>query len=60
MQFLVGQRAANNGWRLDYTIVNERLRPAIAEAEILSDVFGSDHCPVSVVLDVPLDETQLS
>jgi len=36
------------GRRLDYFFVNERLRPFIQGSEILSDVEGSDHCPVTV------------
>ncbi len=45
-----GARERNVGWRLDYFIVSERLVPRIAEAEILTGVFGSDHCPVTLEL----------
>ena len=44
-------RANNAGWRIDYFIVSNRLEPKIKEASILTDVFGSDHCPVSLVLE---------
>ena len=44
-------REKNAGWRIDYFIVSERLRDRIRQAEILSDVFGSDHCPVMLELD---------
>ena len=39
-------RANNAGWRIDYFLVSERLADRIAGAEILTDVMGSDHCPV--------------
>lgn len=45
-------RANNAGWRIDYFIVSDRLRDKIRRAEILSDVEGSDHCPVLLELDL--------
>ena len=45
-----GARSRNIGWRLDYVLVSANLRDNIVEAEILNDVTGSDHCPVSVTL----------
>ncbi len=45
-------RKNNAGWRIDYFLVSEALRDAVAEASIHSDIFGSDHCPVSLQLDV--------
>ena len=45
-------RETNAGWRIDYFIVSERLREKIGDALIYSDVYGSDHCPVGLVLDV--------
>lgn len=45
-----GARSRNIGWRLDYVLVSANMRGAIVEAEILNDVTGSDHCPVSVTL----------
>ena len=39
-------RANNAGWRIDYFLVSERLSDSITGAEILTDVMGSDHCPV--------------
>lgn len=44
-------REKNNGWRIDYFLVSERLAPRIADAAIYSDVLGSDHCPVGLVLN---------
>lgn len=43
-------RANNAGWRIDYFIVSDRISNRIAEATIHSDIYGSDHCPVSLVL----------
>ena len=45
-------REKNAGWRIDYFIVSERIRDKIKTAAILSDVFGSDHCPVLLELDL--------
>ena len=44
-------REKNAGWRIDYFLVSDRLRDQIRAAEIHSDVLGSDHCPVSLVLE---------
>ena len=43
-------RDNNAGWRIDYFIVSDRLRSRIAAAEIRTEVFGSDHCPVILEL----------
>ena len=45
-------RKNNAGWRIDYFIVSERLRDKVAEAGIRTDVLGSDHCPVTLELDI--------
>lgn len=45
-------RARNVGWRIDYFLVSESLRSKIKNAEIHPEVMGSDHCPVSLQLDV--------
>jgi exodeoxyribonuclease III len=45
-------RARNVGWRIDYFLASQRLRSAIAQAQIHPEVLGSDHCPVSVTIDV--------
>ncbi|QQS61843.1 MAG: exodeoxyribonuclease III [Candidatus Moraniibacteriota bacterium] len=45
-------RERNVGWRLDYFFVNESLRDHIKEVAILGDVYGSDHCPVSLSLSL--------
>ncbi|MBQ6496841.1 MAG: exodeoxyribonuclease III [Firmicutes bacterium] len=43
-------RANNAGWRIDYFLVSEALKESLAGAEILTDVYGSDHCPVTLEL----------
>ena len=45
-------RERNAGWRIDYFIVSERAKGWIKSAEIYNDIFGSDHCPVSVELEM--------
>ncbi|WP_455644903.1 exodeoxyribonuclease III [Methanosphaera sp.] len=45
-------RLRNAGWRLDYFYVNKELQDKVKSATILSDVYGSDHCPVSLELDL--------
>jgi len=48
--YRAASRERNVGWRIDYFIVSERLRERIADASILSEVMGSDHCPVLLEL----------
>jgi len=43
-------RENNAGWRIDYFIVSDALRGRVAGASIHSEIFGSDHCPVELVL----------
>ncbi len=45
-------RARNVGWRIDYMLVSKSLKSAVKAAEIHPKVMGSDHCPVSVTLDI--------
>jgi len=45
-----GARERNVGWRIDYFFVSENLLPAVTDAFILSDVTGSDHCPIGITL----------
>ncbi|MBQ8098209.1 MAG: exodeoxyribonuclease III [Bacteroidaceae bacterium] len=44
-------RERNAGWRIDYFLTSQRLQPIIREAQILTDIHGSDHCPVMLTLD---------
>lgn len=43
-------REKNAGWRIDYFVVSEALRNRLVSAAIHADIFGSDHCPVEVVI----------
>ena len=43
-------RKRNIGWRIDYFCVSKALKPKLKSASILSEVYGSDHCPVSITL----------
>ena len=43
-------RAKNVGWRIDYFCVSECLKDRLVKAEILTDVMGSDHCPVALTI----------
>ena len=43
-------REKNAGWRIDYFIISDRLRDNLQDAEILTDIMGSDHCPVSIIM----------
>ncbi|MBQ6933786.1 MAG: exodeoxyribonuclease III [Clostridia bacterium] len=45
-------REKNAGWRIDYFVVSDDLKDKIKKAEIRSDIFGSDHCPVMIELDI--------
>ena len=46
-------RERNVGWRIDYFLVSDGLKERIASTDILNGVFGSDHCPVELVLTNP-------
>ena len=45
-------RERNTGWRIDYFITSKRLDDKIQEAKIHQQIFGSDHCPVELVIDL--------
>lgn len=44
-------RANNSGWRIDYFLTSKDLEDRLKDAEILTDVHGSDHCPVTLIID---------
>ncbi len=45
-------RANNSGWRIDYFIVSDRIKNNIKDVIIRSDIYGSDHCPVEIIIDL--------
>lgn len=45
-------RANNAGWRIDYFIVSDRIKDKVKAVEQRSDIFGSDHCPVTLHIDL--------
>lgn len=50
--YMFHAREKNAGWRIDYFLVSNRLASKIQDADIHANVFGSDHCPVSLQLDL--------
>ncbi len=47
-----GARKRNAGWRIDYFVVSERLMDQVKDSEIHDTIHGSDHCPVSLTIDL--------
>ena len=47
-------RVNNYGTRIDYIFINSHLLPKLKDCAILSDVYGSDHCPVRTILDIDI------
>lgn len=47
-----GARARNAGWRIDYFLVDKILMPNVEKVVIETEIMGSDHCPLNIVLDV--------
>lgn len=45
-------RANNTGWRIDYFIVSNSLKDKIVDAKIHTDIFGSDHCPIELDINI--------
>jgi exodeoxyribonuclease-3 len=50
--YRMNARERNAGWRIDYFVVSNALRGNIVSTEIHNEIFGSDHCPVELVLDI--------
>lgn len=50
--YMFKARERNVGWRIDYFIVSDSLKKSIKDAVIYPDVFGSDHCPVGLELEI--------
>ncbi|KYK27408.1 MAG: exodeoxyribonuclease III [Candidatus Proteinoplasmatales archaeon SG8-5] len=49
--YVTRARERNVGWRIDYFFVSAELLPRLKDAFILSDIMGSDHCPIGIELD---------
>ena len=45
-------RERNAGWRIDYFLTSDSIKDKIKDAEILTDVIGSDHCPIELDIDI--------
>ena len=43
-------RQKNAGWRIDYFVISDRLRERLEDAQIHTEIFGSDHCPVELTI----------
>lgn len=50
--YMYNARKNNAGWRIDYFLVSQRIQEKISDASIHADVYGSDHCPVSLALEL--------
>lgn len=46
-------RERNIGWRIDYFILSERLADKIIDSQVHSEVLGSDHCPIALIIEEP-------
>ena len=44
------QEKNNSGWRIDYFLASEKLKDRLVSADIHTQILGSDHCPVELVL----------
>lgn len=47
-----GARERNVGWRIDYVLAGEQLHDSIIDADIHENIYGSDHCPVSLTVEL--------
>ena len=50
--YMFNARKNNAGWRIDYFLVSDAIADRVTDARILSDVYGSDHCPVELDIDL--------
>ena len=50
--YRMAARERNVGWRIDYFLVSDSLADKVSHTDIHSSIFGSDHCPVELVLDI--------
>ena len=50
--YMANVREKNIGWRIDYFIVSDRIKENIEDAKIHPEIFGSDHCPVELKINI--------
>lgn len=50
--YITRARDRNVGWRIDYFLVSDRIKTKINDAQIHSEVLGSDHCPVALEIEI--------
>ncbi|MDR2089183.1 MAG: exodeoxyribonuclease III [Clostridiales Family XIII bacterium] len=50
--FRANARANNAGWRIDYFLVSNRIADRVEDVVLLNEVYGSDHCPVRLLIDI--------
>ena len=50
--YMMKARERNIGWRIDYFLVSDALKDSLVDADIHENIFGSDHCPVSLKLSL--------
>ena len=50
--YMYGARAKNVGWRIDYFVVSNRISDKVKDSFILTEIMGSDHCPVGIEIDL--------
>lgn len=54
-----GARSRNVGWRIDYCFVDKEMMNSVSAADIYPNVMGSDHCPISVDLEMPFPPIEI-
>lgn len=50
--YMGNARSKNVGWRLDYSIVSENLKPKVVDSIIRPQILGSDHCPIVLLMNM--------
>ena len=50
--YMFHARENNAGWRIDYFIVSDRIKDKIIDSKIHNEIFGSDHCPIELDIDL--------
>ena len=50
--YRMNARARNAGWRIDYFLVSESLKGSIVSSDILNEIYGSDHCPIELNINL--------